>query len=209
MVLRFHGSRWTENPSSTRGEGNDDQPTSRGVDKRATADAALRSSTIECSHQEIDQKRVRTTTVCFWQARCTPERLGGSTMNVLRGAMRLQAIAYGIYGLAFFFIPDFVLGTVFEWDTPSSWARGLGAIFIAVAWLEWSIAAKLEERRDLVWPFVLIPALLLVGVVWEKVADTYDGSDAYFSMVVAVTLFFTILIGSAALYAQREIPANA
>ncbi len=123
--------------------------------------------------------------------------------------MRFQAIAYALYGLSFFFIPDFVIGTVFDWDTPSYWARGLGAIFIAVAWLEWSITAKLEERRDLVWPFVLIPALLLVGVVWEKVADTYDGSDAYFSMVVVVTLFFTILIGGAALYAQRETPADA
>jgi len=124
-------------------------------------------------------------------------------MNVLRGAMRFQAIAYAIYGLSFFFIPDFVIGTVFDWDTSSYWARGLGAVFIAVAWLEWSM----EERRDLVWPFVLIPALLLVGVVWEKVADTYDGSDAYLSMVIVVTLFFTILIGGAASYAQREVPA--
>jgi len=129
-------------------------------------------------------------------------------VNVLRGAMRFQAIAYAIYGLSFFFIPDFVIGTVFDWDTSSYWARGLGAVFIAVAWLEWSITAKLEERRDLVWPFVLIPALLLVGVVWEKVADTYNGSDAYFSMVVVVTLFFTILIGSSASYAQRETSAD-
>jgi len=125
-------------------------------------------------------------------------------MNVLRGAMRIQAIAYVFYGLSFFFIPDFVIGTVFDWDTSSSWTRSVGALFIAIAWLEWRITAKLEERRDLVWPFALIPALLLVGIVWEKVADTYDGGDAYFSMVVIVTLFFTILIGGAAWHALRE-----
>jgi len=130
-------------------------------------------------------------------------------MNALRSAMRFQAIAYGVYGLSFFFIPAFVIGTVFDWDTSSYWARGLGAVFIGVAWLEWNITAKLEERRDLVWPFALIPALLLVGIVWEKVADTYDGSDAYFTMVVVVTLFFTILIGGAAAYAQSETPAKA
>ncbi|RLE13932.1 MAG: hypothetical protein DRJ28_06550 [Actinobacteria bacterium] len=135
--------------------------------------------------------------------------MGGTTVNVLRNAMRFQAIVLAIYGLSFFFIPDFVLGTVFDWDTSSYWARAVGAAFISVAWLEWYIAAKLEERRDLVWPFVSIPALLLVGVVWEKVADTYDGSDAFFSMVVVVTLFFTILIGGAAWFAQREIPADA
>ncbi len=129
-------------------------------------------------------------------------------MNVLRNAIRFQAVVFAIYGLSFFFIPDFTLGTIFDWDTSSYWARGLGAAFIAVAWLEWNIAAKLEERRDLVWPFVLLPALLLVGAVWEKVADTYEGSDAFFSMVVVVTLFFTILIGGAAWYAQREIPAD-
>lgn len=130
-------------------------------------------------------------------------------MSVLRSGMRFQAVVFAIYGLSFFFIPDFTLDTIFDWDTSSYWARGLGAAFIAVAWLEWYIAAKLEERRDLVWPFVLLPALLLVGAVWEKVADTYDGSDAFFSMVVVVTLFFTILIGGAAWYAQREIPADA
>ncbi len=130
-------------------------------------------------------------------------------MSVLRSAMRFQAVVFAIYGLSFFFIPDFTLDTIFDWDTSSYWARGLGAAFIAVAWLEWYIAAKLEERRDLVWPFVLLPALLLVGAVWEKVADTYDGSDAFFAMVVVVTFFFTILIGGAAWYAQREIPADA
>jgi hypothetical protein len=134
--------------------------------------------------------------------------MGGTTVNVLRNAMRLQAIVFAIYGLSFFFVPDFTLGTIFDWDTSSYWARSLGAAFIAVAWLEWNIAAKLEERQDLVWPFVLIPALLLVTAVWEKAADTYEGSDAFFWMVVVVTLLFTILIGGAAWSTQREVPAD-
>ena len=68
-------------------------------------------------------------------------------MDILRGVMRLQAIAFAIYGLTFFFIPDFTLGTIFDWDTTSFWARAVGAIFIPLAWLEWNIAARLEERR--------------------------------------------------------------
>jgi len=129
-------------------------------------------------------------------------------VNALRAAMRLQVVIFAIYGLSFFFIPDFVIGTIFNWDTSSFWARAIGGLFIAIAWLEWNIAAKLDDRRDLVWPFALIPALLLVGVVWEKVADTYEGSDAYFAMVVVVTAFFTILIGGVAWYAQQETPAD-
>ncbi len=130
-------------------------------------------------------------------------------MDILRGVMRLQAIAFAIYGLTFFFIPDFTLGTIFDWDTTSFWARAVGAIFIPLAWLEWNIAARLEERRDLVWPFALVPALLLVGIVWEKVADTYEGSDLFFWVTFGVTAFFTIAVGGAAWYAQREVPAAA
>jgi hypothetical protein len=122
--------------------------------------------------------------------------------------MRIQAIAAAVYGVTYFFFPDLVVGTILGWDTSSSWARAVGGLFMAIAWLEWNIAAKLEERRDLVWPFVLVPASLLAGIVWEKAAGTYDGSDTYFSMVVSVTLFFTILIGGAATYAQRQAPAD-
>ena len=130
-------------------------------------------------------------------------------MNILQGAMRIQSIAAAIYGVSFFFFPDLVVGTIFGWDTSSSWARAVGGLFMAIAWLEWNVAAKLAQRRDLVWPFVLVPASLLAGIVWEKAVSTYEGSDLYFSMVVAVTLFFAILIGGAAAYAQREVPTDA
>ena len=44
---------------------------------------------------------------------------------------------------------------------------------------------------------------------WEKVADSYDGSDLFFWVTFGVTLLFTILVGGAAWYAQRELPAAA
>ena len=67
----------------------------------------------------------------------------------------------------------------------------------------------MEERRDLVWPFALIPALLFAGLAWEKAADTYDGSDLFFWVTFGLTLLFTILVGDAAWYAQREASAAA
>jgi hypothetical protein len=108
--------------------------------------------------------------------------------------MRLQIVAFAIYGIGFFFIPDFTLDTVFGWDTTTSLARGLGAAFLVLAWIEYNITAKLADRMDLVWPFAVLPALLLIGFLWEKAADTYDGTDLFFWVTVVVTVFFSAAV---------------
>ncbi|GMQ92966.1 MAG: hypothetical protein BMS9Abin12_0443 [Acidimicrobiia bacterium] len=106
--------------------------------------------------------------------------------------MRLQVAVTGIYGISFFFAPDFTLDTIFGWETTTSIARAVGAAFIVLAWIELNVTKKLSERLDLVWPFAALPALLLVGFLWEQAADTYDGSDLFFWVTVVVTLFFAI-----------------
>ncbi len=106
--------------------------------------------------------------------------------------MRLQVAAFAIYGIGFFFIPEFTLDTVFGWDTTTSLARGLGAAFLILAWIEYGITTKLADRMDLVWPFAVLPALLLVGFLWEKAVDTYDGTDLFFWVTVVVTVFFSV-----------------
>jgi len=108
--------------------------------------------------------------------------------------MRLQIVAFAIYGIGFFFVPDFTLDTVFGWDTTTSLARGLGAAFLVLAWIEYNITTKLADRMDLVWPFAVLPALLLVGFLWEKAADTYDGTDLFFWVTVVVTVFFAVTV---------------
>jgi hypothetical protein len=108
--------------------------------------------------------------------------------------MRLQIAAFAIYGIGFFFVPDFTLDTVFGWDTTTSLARGLGAAFLVLAWIEYNITAKLADRMDLVWPFAVLPALLLVGFLWERAADTYDGTDLFFWVTVVVTVFFSVTV---------------
>jgi hypothetical protein len=119
--------------------------------------------------------------------------------------MRLQIAAFAIYGIGFFFIPDFTLDTVFGWDTATSFARGLGAAFLVLAWIEYNVTTRLADRMDLVWPFAVLPALLLVGFLWEKAADTYDGTDLFFWVTVVVTVFFSVTVAIGA----RSSPESA
>ncbi|MFV1970245.1 MAG: hypothetical protein ACC683_04465 [Acidimicrobiia bacterium] len=112
--------------------------------------------------------------------------------------MRLQIAASAIYGISFFFVPDFTLDTIFGWETTTGFVRAVGAAFIVLAWIEFNVTKRLSERLDLVWPFAALPTLLLAGFLWEKLADTYDGSDLFFWVTVVVTLFFAIGISASA-----------
>ncbi len=120
---------------------------------------------------------------------------------MLATVMRIQSVVFLIYGLAFFLLPDFTLDTIFGYETSSVFPRSLGAVFLAVAMLEWKLV-KGGDERNYSLPFVEIPALILVALLWEKFADTYDGSDLFLWVSVAVAASFTVAVGAARM--QKE-----
>ncbi len=121
---------------------------------------------------------------------------------MLTTIMRIQSFVFALYGVTFFLVPDFTLDTIFGWETMSLFPRAIGATFIGVAWLEWNVAGRLAERRDLVWPFVAIPVLILIAFIWEQAAGTYEGSDLFFWVSVAVTAFFSVAVSLAAMRSE-------
>ena len=118
---------------------------------------------------------------------------------MLTTIMRFQSLVFAVYGVTFFLVPDFTLDTIFGWDTMSLFPRAIGAAFIGLGWLEWNVTNRISERRDLVWPYVAIPTLLLIGFIWEQAAGTYEGSDLFFWVSIALTAFFALAVGLAAI----------
>lgn len=117
------------------------------------------------------------------------------SISTLGTVMRVQAIAFFAYGALFLLIPDFALDTLFGFETDSFWPRGVGAAFLGVAWAEWNVVDRLEERLDLVWPFALIPGLLLVVFLWERAAGTYQGTESFWwvNLIVALVFFVAVI----------------
>lgn len=117
-------------------------------------------------------------------------------MERLALILRAQAVVFVVYGLSFLLAPDFTLDTVFGWEGAETlFARLVGVTFLALGWFDWLIATRLESRLEMVWPLVMVPLLLLVVLVSEKVADNYEGSDLFFWVSVGVTVFFTVAVG--------------
>jgi hypothetical protein len=125
------------------------------------------------------------------------------SLETLRTVMKVQSVIFIAYGAAFLLFPDFTLGTLFGYEVDSLWPRAIGAAFLGVAWLEWGITVRLERRVDLVWPFALIPGLILVVFLWERAAGTYPGSDSFFWVSIVVTLVFFVAVIAAR---PREAP---
>jgi len=128
-------------------------------------------------------------------------------MTRLTMIMKIQAVAFLAYAVGWFFIPDFINDTVLGWDTETVWARVLGGVFFGVAFGEWKVIEKLEERMDLVWMFAAIPIGILAALLWEQLADTYTGSDLFFWVSVAVTVVFGTAVTAARLSAGRDTVA--
>ncbi len=126
-------------------------------------------------------------------------------MNRLEMIMKVQAIVFLVYAVGWFFMPEFVNDTIFGWETDTVWPRLMGGAFLAIAWGEWRVVEKLEERLDLVWMFAGIPLAFLAGFLWELIADTYPGSDSFAAISIAITIVFGAGVSAARLAAEREM----
>ncbi len=125
-------------------------------------------------------------------------------MERLTAILRIQAVVFVVYGLAFLLAPDFTLDTIFGWEGAATFfARMAGATFLALGWVDWLVANRVESRMEMVWPLVLAPALLLTVLVAQRVAGNYEGSESFYWVSVAVTVFFTASVGGLRMLAER------
>ena len=115
--------------------------------------------------------------------------------------MKIQIIAFLIYGITFFFIPAWTLQSLFAFDQlpPLTWPRAIGGMFLAIALAEYLCDRRLSERLDLSWFFAIIPGFLLVSFIWDRVAGTYQGSELFYWVSIVVTAFFFVAIGGSRL----------
>ncbi len=126
-------------------------------------------------------------------------------MKNLSLVMKLQAVVFAAYALAFVLLPDFTLDTVFGWSgVDLFWPRGVGVAFVGLAWLAYNVATNIESRVDLVWPLWAVPALYVVVFVWMRAADSYQGTDAFWWTSIVVTGAFTLAIGWFRMAAERS-----
>ena len=122
-------------------------------------------------------------------------------LPLLSTLMKVQMITSLVYGVVFFVLPAWTLQTIFAFDQlpPVTWPRGIGATFLAIALSEYLCLRRLSERLDEVWYFVAFPGLLMLGLIWDRLAGTYQGSELFYWVSVAVTAFFFLAIGGSRL----------
>jgi len=121
--------------------------------------------------------------------------------SLLSTLMKIQMITFLVYGVTFFLLPAWTLRTIFAFDQlpPITWPRAIGALFLAITLAEYLSLRRLSERLDEAWFFVAVPGLLLLGFIWDQVAGTYQGSELFYWVSVAVTAFFFVAVGGARL----------
>jgi hypothetical protein len=118
-------------------------------------------------------------------------------IGLLSTMMKIQAIVWLVYGITFFFIPTFTLKTFYGFDQlpPLFWLRFIGSMSLAITLGEYLCVRRLSERLDLAWFFFVLPALLVLSLIWERAAGRYIGSGFFFWSSIVVTGFFTVAIG--------------
>jgi hypothetical protein len=120
---------------------------------------------------------------------------------LLSTLMKIQMVVFLFYGVTFFLLPGWTLGTIFGFDElpPLGWPRSIGAIFLAITLAEYLSVRRLSERLDLAWFFAAVPGLLLLGFIWDRVAGIYEGSELFYWVSIAVTGFFLVAVGGSRL----------
>ncbi len=119
--------------------------------------------------------------------------------------LRFQTVAMLAFAIGWTFAPRFVNELFFDWDTGSFWPRVLGASYFALAWGAWTTAKRLPERMDLVWMFAALPISYVLAMVWERVDGTYPGSELFFWLCGAITVFIGLGVLILRILAGREL----
>lgn len=119
-------------------------------------------------------------------------------MNVSR-VLQIQAIAFIVYGIGFFLIPDAINDSIFGWEgTEPIFGRVIGGTFLGLGLVEWRLAGGVVDRA-VVWFYTLVPGLFVVAFIWERLADTYTGPDLWYWVNFGVSAVFFVLVGATAL----------
>ena len=117
-------------------------------------------------------------------------------------AMQIQGVAFLLFGLVFFLIPD-IYNELWDWEGADSiLGRIIGAAFIGLGWIELKSLADTPDKST-VLPFAVVPTLLVVAGVWERAAGTYDGSDNWFWVNMGIGVGFALLMWIAVVAARE------
>ncbi len=124
--------------------------------------------------------------------------------------LRIQAAASLAYGVSFLLTPDFTLDTIFGWQgAETDFARMAGVLFLSIGWFGLLVAKRIDTRLDMVWPLVSVPVLLLAVLIAVRAAGNYLGTDSFYWMSIAVTVFFAVAVGGTRLAVKNANPTNA
>ena len=126
-------------------------------------------------------------------------------ISLLATLLKVQALAFLIYGLTFFLIPAWTLQTFFGFDKLPTliFPRVVGAVFLAIVLAEYFCIRRLSERLEFAWFFTLVPFLMFIAFIWERAAGTYEGTAFFYWSSFFVTLFFTVVIGVCRIRVKR------
>lgn len=111
--------------------------------------------------------------------------------------LQIQMVTLLVYGLTFFLVPEWTLGTIFSVadQPPPVWPRVIGGLFLAVTYFEYLLLKDVEGHLEMVWVLFLVPFLLLLAFLWEWGAGGNMGSDLFLYVSLGVTGFFTLGVG--------------
>lgn len=96
--------------------------------------------------------------------------------------LKVEAVVFLVYGAAFFVLPSLLLETIFNFNQSPTFlfVRALGGTLIVLAVMGYLISGRLSTRLDLVWCLAVIPAFMLVALIWDRLGTSAVASDSFF-----------------------------